>query len=736
MNKFQNWLLSKMPLLIPTCLPGIEYGSKRLSVQFNTQDSKINPLDITVKSSKNNHTFTEDTLLYKLPGVSPELQFTKRIKNTPIYISCLNNDKYSFYIVDFYEWIPFTILYRVFYFRSFTEEVQIEFQFPDSLKKKDHQTCQFNDWYFSYPENENLRLNGNKLAGSFLENSISQKAMVFFYSEKPMPITDLSAEMLTEKLNRLETRVTKNHILQCLKIQDNIKRHLIDELWFRQKDINPDRKFNDIDTLPQTWIGELIRYLGWEINSETEKDIKTDDDIVEPDSIKKVLYDAYFNNKYDMQKINELIQEWWNQYSLPIFQLKLSKIIQTDPNLVFIIYAFALRMQLPWADFLYRMANHFLHVPQLALFGCLFQIAILKTEKDHSIRYIPGSGINGNVGILKRKEIEYKQTHFGRVQFTSLSKKNVQLFKINKKVVLLHNDSLDQFTVLPYLIGINDIGEYHNSILLEIDSRRYQIPLVWKKAEIMIPGCRIRWIFKRDRFQLTCSIENSVSILKIDDHIIDFTHTNHIKFYYPVKKYENQSVFQLYDEWGRTVFLQHDGLKNEAILLGWLKDRNGLLSEKFNIYKKSRQILKSANESGFVNTSFSLPADVDKIEVKSKHFSENVSVNKISDSAKISLLNYHPMQSRGVILVVYDAKLGPIQKELETYFHTNLGFTPLIFSDEEMTKSHNIRLLFLIGEEKKLSQLKQKKGFSNSLIFPLRFPIDTKEFLRILSINC
>jgi len=735
MNKFQNWLLSKLPLLIPTRLPGIEYGSKHLSIQFNTQQNKINPLDITVGSCKNNHVFTEDRLLYKFSGISPEIQFTKRIINTPIYISSLNSDRYNLYIVDFFEWIPFTILFRVFYFQSLIEDIKIELQFPNSMQINGHDKCQMNDWYFSYPENRNLTLNGDKLTGSFVETDIAQKTLVFSYSEKETPINDLSMEILTEKLTGLETKVTKYHILQCLKIQDNTKSELIDELWFRQTDINPDRSLYNKDILPVSWTGELIRYLGWETFAEANKDRKTDDDSYEPESIKAILNDAYFHEKYDADKIKDLIQKWWDRYSLPIFQLKLSKIIQTDTALVFIIYSFALRMQLPWADLLYRLANYFFHIPQLALLGCLFQIAILKTEKDRVIRYIPGSGVKGNVGILKRGEIEYSQTRFGRIIFTALSKKNIQLFKINKKVVLLHNRNLDQFTILPHLTAVNDIDMCPNPILVEIDDRFYHIPLVWKKGEITIPGCRIRWIFKKDRFQLTFHRNNSGSKIKIDDHIIDFTHANQVKFYYPVKKYENQSALQLYDERGRAVFIQNDVLTKEAILIGWLKDRNGLLTEKFNVCLKSRQISQSANESGFINTSFSLPADIDKIEIKSKNFTKNLPISKITDSAKVNLLNFHPWRSRGVILVVYDAKLGPIKKELEKYFHTNFGFTPLILSDEEMIKNYNFKLLLLIAEEKKLSKLQQKKAFSNSRIVPLRFPIDTKEFLRIFSIN-
>ncbi len=651
MNNFQNWLLSKLPLLIPTRLPGIEYGSKHLSIQFNSQYNKINPFDITVKSCKNNHTFTEDTLLYKFSGISPELQFTKRIKNTPIYISCLNSNRYNLYVVDFFEWIPFTILFRVFYFQSLIEDVQIELQFPNSMQINGHHKCQLNDWYFSYPENRNLNLNGDKLTGSFVENDITQRTLVFSYSENETTINDLSTEILAEKLTRLETKVTEYHILQCVKIQDNIKRDLIDELWFCQTDINPDRSLYNKDILPETWTGELIRYLGWGNFAEANKDRNTDDDSYEPESIKAILNDAYFHKKYDAEKIKDLIQKWWDQHSLPIFQLKLSKIIQTDTALVFIIYSFALRMQLPWADSLYRLANNFFHIPQLALLGCLFQIAILRIEKDCVIRYIPGSGVKGNVGILKRGEIEYSHTRFGRVTFTSLSKKNLQLFKINKKVILLHNKNLDQFTILPHLIAVDDMNMCSNPILVEIDDRFYHIPLVWKKGEMTIPGCRIRWIFKKDRFQLTFSVNNSGLKIKIDDHIIDFTHATQVKFYYPVKKYEYQSVLQLYDERGRSVFIHDNVLNKEAILIGWLKDRNGLLAEKFNVCLKSRQISQSANESGFINTSFSLPADIEKIEIKSKHFSKNLPISKITDNAKINLLNYHPWRSRESFLL-------------------------------------------------------------------------------------
>jgi hypothetical protein len=736
MSKFQNWLLSKLPLLIPTRLPGIEYGSKRLSIQFGSQNnSTINPLDIRVKSCQNSLACKENVLVYSLSGKSPELQFTKRIKNTPIYLSCLSNERYNLYIVDFFEWIPFTTLYRALYFQSVIEDVHIELQFHDSVKKYDDQICQLKDWYFSYPKNTNLNLKGKKLAGSFSAKDLFQKLFIFSYSEDQSAGSDLSPEILTEKLAQLETKVTKNHILQCLKIQDIERIELIDELWFRQKEISPDRKINSHDTSSSIWKDELIRYMGWGNFQNARREIQIDYNEDKPESIKGILYDAYFKEKYDEEMIKNLIQKWWDQYSLPIFHLKLSKLIQTDVFLVFIIYSFALRMQLPWAGLLHQLANSFYHIPQLALLSYLFQIAMLKIEDNRSIKFIPGPGIKGNVGIVKRADIEYRQTRFGKVQFTSLSKQNSQFIKINKRVVLVHNRKLDHFTLVPHLISVSDRDLFHNPIVVEVDARFYQIPLVWKKAEITLPGCRIRWILKKERFQLTCNVKSSVSSLKIDDHVIDITHSNHVKFYYPVKKTDRKGIIQLYDDRGRSFVMQNDLSTKKVFLLGWLEDRYGLIAEKFNICIKSRQIPQSANESGFINTSFSLPADVDKIEVKSKHLSNIVYIYRIIDTVKVKLLTFHPLLSKGIILVVYDDKLGPIKKELEQFFHSTFGFTPLILSSEQITKSHNIKIMILVGEEKNLSQLQKKKAFANSLILPLRFPINTREFLRILSVN-
>jgi hypothetical protein len=732
MNDLQNWLISRIPSLVPCHLPEINFGTDRLSLKYDSRNEITNPLSLRVQSRNEKNDLTEDGLNFTVSGQSPEIQFIKRMQHTPFYISSLSGTTYNMYLIDFYEWSPVTTIFRIFYFHSIEPDSKIELRVSAPSQTDDGNINQDQKFYLSHSGIGKNEVKDEYLTIEVSEKDTKNRILILTLSENQTLPGDLSIKSILEKLGKLESVVKTSHILNDLKIQNVKIRQLIDELWNRQKGLNPDRSLQTVDGITDIWSHELCQYMGWSISGSTTK-TKLMNLLKDSDPIKELYYKAYFTDSYTLDEIIESLQAWWDQYSLPLYRMKLLRMIQTDPSLIFVIYLLAHQMRLPWYEQLYDMSHNFFKTPQIALLACLFQIAILKTGKDNIVRIIPGAGYTGNVGALRRGDIEYAYTHFGRFHFSALVKKNVELLKINKKVILSHNRNLDQLTVSPDLPTAKLDKLRTNPIVIQIDKTVIQIPLLWKKSEILLPDCRIRWIFKKDRFQFTCQAKKPGISLKINDQYIDFTQSNHAHYYHPVEKSGNGSSFNLFDRWGRSYTMNQYTPRENVNLIGWIQDRYGLLVEKYNLGINFHQIPKVVNASGSINVFFEINSNLDKIRIASKKRIENIPIRKITDSRKINLMSYLHTESKGTLVVIVDDELKIQKREFEKLFLSTIGFIPLIYYKSEIKKKINNPFLIFIGERDTMSQIREIKGLSKVPLLSISYPEGILQLNKILS---
>ncbi len=740
MNELKNWLISKLPVLVPYQISEVISGTQQLTFKFETLNGIDDPLCLKVRSKKKKDASVDEIIKYSISDEVLELQFVKRLQNTPFFVSSLANDNYTLYIIDFYEWAPVTTLYRVFYFQYISNYKKLEVRLPSIHKKLGQNIFSIQDWYFTYMRSGSEKVDNSTLKLPFSEDETRSQIFIFSFSEKQPSSEDLSIKSLLARINKLETEVRKYHILQDLKIQDRKKQQILDELWSRQKGLNPDRNLNKSQSDEEfsnsdvfLWTVELCRYMEWSDLLDTKSKKKFQNFIKGHQNNKKVFYDAYFQDRYTPDEIIDRLQSWWDQYSLPLYRMKFKKELQTNPSLIFIIYSLALQMQLPWSNELYRLSNFFYQEPQIAVLAYLFQLMIVRTGEDNTIQIFPGSESGGNIKTLKRGEKEYRHTRFGKIHFTSLREKNVELLKIDKEVILNHNETLDQIAIKPNIMPIELKSLRPNNISIQINKRMYQVPLIWKKAELSIPGCRIRWIFKKDRFQLTIQADKSIPTVKINKEVVNLKKTQKAKYYHIVGRSENTAVLKLLDISGRSYFLNQDISETTAQIIGWIQDRHGLLVDNFNIRINSHQILCRIQESGIFNKSFSISPNLDSIGIVSKKMYKNIPIRKIENRVNIKLLTYFPRESKGTFLVVLNDELKIRKDEIQHLFLEYLGFIPFILYKSEIKKRLNTNHLVLIGEIDTLYKYEELSTFSKSPLLSIGYPDGIKNLFKILS---
>jgi len=738
MNDLKQWLLAKLPVLVPYNISPVLSGTQDFSIKFGTLDGNEDPFNLTLKSKKKND-YSYDDIRFSLSGETPELQSIKRLRKTPFLISSLSYENSGIFIVDFYEWEPITLIYRIFYFQSLSENKNLEIQLPKDYIQTDPNIFKIRNTSFTVNGSSSMQATESTLKIPLSVDKNGDQVFICSLSEKHRLSHELSINSLIVKINKLENLAQKYHILNKIKIQNRKKQDILDELWFTQKGINPDRQLNKSfyeDTLNDDgaflWAVRLIHYMGWNgLNNDKIKK-KYQHSISEFHDNYKFFVDSYFKNNYESDGLIDSLQSWWDQFSLPLYRLKFKRELKYNPSLVFVIYSLSLHLKLPWSQDLYLLSNSFCEEPQIAILAHLNQLIIILDDKKNTIKVIPGPVIAGNVKSLRRGGADFCYTNFGNKYFTSLYQENTELIRIDKEVILLLNQTQNTITVKPNIIPLELNRFYNNDISIQLNNKKYKIPLIWKKAELSLQDCRIRWIFKKDRFQITIHSSKSLSSIKIEDKVVDLTDEK-ITYYHSIVNSVNTAVIKLLDISGRSYILNRDNSKNTVQLIGWIQDRHGLFVDRYNIRLNYRQILSRPQESGHIRRSFSLPSKFDRVAIFSKKIYQDIPIKRIKNMAFRNLMLCSPHEGNSMILAVLNDKLKNQKTDIEHLFFDLLGFIPFILYKSETTKGLNNQYVVHIDPTDTRYKSENNSDYSKSFGLSLSYPEGLKTLFDLVS---
>ena len=739
MNNLKEWLISKLPILVPCQFSQIISGTQNFSIKFGAQQCTFDPLYLTLQSKKKNNNSDDPALVFSVSGESPELRLIKRLRKTPFYISSLSYKHFTLFIIDFYEWTPDTLIYRIFYFQSLSDRITFEIQLPNQYEQADQHIFKIGNCYFTTPGSSSDPLVNSELKIPISGDENGDQSIICVFSEKQLSSDGLSVGLLLEKIDQLEDITGKFHILNHIRIQNKMKQDILDELWCSQKGINPDQQISDAHVNENTrnadtflWSLLLSNSMGWNQFIGNNLINKYQNLIDGMNDRYQILYNAYFNNNYKDNELVNALQSWWDQYSLPLYRMKFDRDLNDNPSLIFIIYSLSLRMNLPWSQDLYHMSNSFYQSSQIALLAILNQMMIILTDQDDTIKIIPGHGFAGNVQSLRRRNSIVRYTHYGKRNFTSLSEGNKQLLKIDKEIILQYNLKQNEIAIYPNILSCELDRLHKNNISIRLNNILYHIPLIWKRAELSLPDCRLRWIFKKDRFQITCQPDKSLQSLRIDDKIVNFNHKK-ITFYRSAGKYEKIVALKLLDISGRSFILNQNISENFAQIIGWIQERNGLLIDHANVRVNSHYLKYGFQESGRIKLSFALPSKVTGVEIVTKKIHQIIPIKKIKNKVCQTLMMYSPQASKSLFLAVLDDKLKVRREEIRSLFLDLLGFVPFIVYNSEVRKGFYTNYFVRVDESDVLYHFDDSNRNRRSQILSLKYPEGVQNLFNILS---
>ena len=317
MNDLQNWLLSRISNLIPFHLPDVNVGTGSLCLNYEKRHESFNPLSVNVQSMEEKNILSIDPLDFIFPDQYPDIQFTKRLQNTPFFISQLTFKQFSIYLIDFYEWSPVTTIFRIFYFHSVEKDLIIELKVSTSIKNNDNVVNRGKKFYLSHSGISHKIDSTNDLMIEVSEKETKSLFLVFSLSENQIKSTEFSIKHIIEKLSKQEKMIETGHILNDLKVQNITLHNSIDDLWNYQKGLNPDRSPGHVHTEMALWNDELYHLMGWSDPGDRTKK-KNMSFLNDPDPMREFYLKAYFTDAFTSDEVKNYLQTWWDQYSLPL----------------------------------------------------------------------------------------------------------------------------------------------------------------------------------------------------------------------------------------------------------------------------------------------------------------------------------------------------------------------------------------------------------------------------------
>jgi len=683
------------------------------------------PLNIYINST--NSLFKNNEIEFCIQ-TGLEIQYIKRIQYTPFYISYLAGSDYSLKIIDFYQWKPVTIVYRIMIIKNnnVIPKRNTDFYLNCNNKIKvisdNDQSAIFELENVAIQLPENAKFKDRIEIPLQLESEDQSFHCFAFHFNKIQMNVDFEFENITKILKNLCNECTEGHIGKYFATKHKPSETELDDLWTKQKYILPDMEI-DSDLLSKIfnkkydllWISEFLQYFGLNdkivnllkskecdnletlyhqvVVQKNEKSGYTDifENLVNPLSndflpelhnkpeTKKEILKLYFIPESKNKAVDCIVQRWWDIYSASIFSEVLNRKYLNNPDELFAIYFFTVRAKMPISVFLFNFLDQLRKKKkENPLHSFLFLLAFLFSRihksnlKGNKIEFIPGYQWDNNVKILISKSADYsiRYSRFSGKNFSILSHSNKNILKIDKECIISVEDYFNKFIINPKLFDSANKFNLRNICRLQVDSRILTLPLIWNIGELSFFGINIKWLLKKNRFQLTVHSSSTQTVL-INNQEYMFEKKKKYKIYQESKRVTPEINLNIYDSKGRSI---HSKLKNNSIIIdGYVLTADNILNEKL-LYKIGK-IRKHVIDLGKNNDSIQNDSFAESIQLYAKSVVSNKKIKYFKNSFINKLLesDYNVLNN---FLILIDFQFKNELSLLLNMFNQVFGYIP------------------------------------------------------------
>ncbi len=710
MSEIKNQFLKKLTELVPYDYEEVVLGTLGLNINYISTGNSANPLDFDLKQPFENSSI--DNSFKCLYSTNTELRhiFTKRILKTSFYLNYLIVNGFPLYILDFYTWMPTPIIYRIFLFQFSKDDSTFILSLPENHIPAADRLYKIGTCYFNYYVEGKADPGSDHILIESDENADDNALLILAYSSDDEAVKNLDPSNVLKQYKENESISRNNHILHSLVVQDTQILGTLDTLWSRVKIFSPERRpdahMMDLIDRDQQYgfvVKEICGFFGWNHLLENIPDYPSTPDTENAgyvaDKLDTIL--SYYQND-DFQNeihLSTLLQKWWDRYSLPLFQKKFELMFRNYPQKIFIIFALAQWLRLPWSLLLLNKCNQFKKNPEFEFLSYLYQLLQIKIIRNKVVCVKTGTRNPGNFIQINRGNKFIRFTRFGQKIYSSLSIDKLLVIKVDKEVFLKFDEENHKLEVLPDVSGYLYDNLHINKIILRVDNYLLHVPLLWKKSEIHHKDLRLKWILKKKRFQISCAKGQIDGRVELNDQKLEFNQSRWLKIYQSIKSTNPRIGLSVLDREGRSYFLTNKK-SQECWVIGWIQNHYGLLVDRCNFKTENgRQWLLSGSESGRIEESVILFDGSGSCMVNIKNYLAIIELRYLENSQLSKILLYSPSENKGHLLAVIDDVIYHKNDIIAELFIKSLGFCPLLLSSETYKTYQSVNPVILVKEE-------------------------------------
>jgi hypothetical protein len=767
-----NQIISLKNWLIENTLYSKNYKTKKIIlgtysryIEMDHIDGLAHPFDLYL-ADKRSDVAVSDTLLNLIidETLVYQVQFIKRISYTPFFYSYITGDKFAATIIDFYQWQPALVSYRVILVQHENQSFKLKFyssgearitRTPNRLSIGDWQVTASNN-FVTNPSDAGFHL-------SLTSKENDEVVIVFGLHHNNGDFSIPTVEQATKLLRQLSNLSKEKHISNLFIVQDTESQRHLDDLWMAQNLFTPDAQLDKaLLQNPQryefelTWAIQVCLYLGWNENLQYILDVlqkisydksatwrlvyqlklletyfeipqkrcrynsvlqDIEDNVadqfrftiyndisntseLEAFSEEQFFYSAFFDSRIDQNHIISNLQQWWNIFSLPLFQNRFKNELSNKPEKLLIIYMLAVRYNLPWCQ---HLADWCLEFEENSLFQffIFLQIRLCKRSETGAILDINSGPVwNGNIKRFKSDvsifAIQY--TKFGEKTYSTLQINNKIILRFDHEVGLRYDKQNKKINVYINTFPVAIVNDSDTVVTIRVSDHTLMFAPIWRQGEIYFLGLRIRWIFKKRRFQFTVIDKGKVGSFYVNDRMYKFENSIKEKFYIDLKKRSPMIGLMLLDGSGRSFHFRSKTPKRTFIIGGWCKDHNGLVLQHVNYRYAQKQHIITVNPMGTILEKLILPGHTNHIDFSIKQYHKTLQIPYLEDQFLNRILNFSPVDWAGDLVVLLHPDLGSMLNDIKAGITKLFNFVPRFAVYEDGFKCPVKAIIFYISK--------------------------------------
>lgn len=304
-----------------------------------------------------------------------------------------------------------------------------------------------------------------------------------------------------------------------------------------------------------------------------------------------VFYSLYLQEtKLDTYEVKANIQSFWNVISLPAFRKKLINLLNTNPAEIIAFLLLTLHNGFWWSKIAIQHIVEFLDEKKsgfLALYNLVFELKshVFIASKNSDLFIANNTSSLGNKsyelsnGRYTLKLIKTKQNCY-----THLFIDGTEKIVINRDVKIAFTQANQELQILPQSFEYKLVQ--NNVLALKVNSISVKILMAWNDFVLQIGSLRLKFLFKRDRYQVSLKGDRSIRNLELNGNSISFESNRYQKTYiYPQKSREVISI-NFYDSMGQVLNPDQIDTSGKILINGVAQNKYDQIIDRVHVRKK------------------------------------------------------------------------------------------------------------------------------------------------------